>query len=82
MIDVDLHTDEAVDGIEHEPGQVQREGLMQLEDSFESCKRGCLICMTQSWYNTPAGIREVEKRKQRYYGMMQELIDEGYSPVL
>jgi hypothetical protein len=71
-----MNIDAPVNGLDHEPGQVRREGFFQSEDPFEQCPPGlCGVCSNQHilvWK---------DKRIAEYYGDADQILKENGYPI-
>jgi len=72
----DISIDAPVEEVEHDPGQVRREGIAQLENPFEQCPPGrCGICSNEHM------LAWKEQRVAAYYSLVDEIQKENGIPV-
>ncbi len=83
----DIYIAEAVNGLEHEPGQVAREGLAQLIDTM--CSPNCGFCTSNtydSYYGPQASNPHRNMRMkmvEEMYTQIDEQMKDGYTwPIL
>lgn len=82
MPEDDLFTDSPVDGIEHEPGQVRREGLAQIREAW--CTPMCGMCSNNTYehcYGKSASKDSIKIRRDLlidFYAKADEMTKDGY----
>ena len=78
----DLFIDSPVDDLPHEPGQVRREGIAQLRESW--CTPMCGFCSNNSYdhYYGPSASKEHTSMRlgmlAEFYAQADEMMKDGY----